>query len=139
MVNNAEKLGSQVTTMNDKRVTRIGKLLRKFRIDEIPQLINILKGEMTFVGTRPEVQKYVDSYNEEMYATLLIRAGVTSKASILFKDEEKLLQKAINTDKTYIEEILTKKMNININSLNEFSFLSDIWIMLKTVLAIIKI
>ncbi|MGW5891931.1 sugar transferase, partial [Priestia megaterium] len=88
MVNNAEKLGTQVTTSNDNRITRSGKFLRKYRLDELPQLINILLGDMSFVGTRPEVNKYVEQYTEEMMATLLLPAGVTSKASIFYRDEE---------------------------------------------------
>ena len=96
MVNNAEKLGSQVTTRNDSRVTKVGHFLRKYRLDEISQLINVLTGDMTFVGTRPEVPKYLAAYTNEMMATLLLPAGVTSEASIEYKDEEKLLNSAGN-------------------------------------------
>ena len=91
MVSDAEKLGTQVTVNNDSRVTRAGHFLRKCRLDELPQLFNVLKGDMSFVGTRPEVERYVDRYSDEMMATLLMPAGITSLASIKFKDEEKLL------------------------------------------------
>jgi lipopolysaccharide/colanic/teichoic acid biosynthesis glycosyltransferase len=113
MVVNADKIGSLVTINNDSRVTKIGKKLRKYRLDEIPQLLNILTGDMTFVGTRPEVPKYVAHYTDEMKATLLLPAGVTSKASIEYKDEEKILKEAENTDEVYVERILGEKMRIN--------------------------
>ncbi len=99
MVANADKMGPQVTTSNDMRITRIGKILRGVRLDELPQLINILVGDMSFVGTRPEVVKYVDAYQPEYYATLLTPAGVTSEASIRYKDEYALLEKAEDADK----------------------------------------
>lgn len=102
MVDHAEKLGTQVTTQSDSRITNIGNKLRGCRLDELPQLINILKGEMSFVGTRPEVMKYVKAYTPEMMATLLLPAGVTSDASIAYKDEEKLLADTDNADETYI-------------------------------------
>lgn len=103
MVNNADKIGSLVTLNNDCRITRVGKILRKLRLDELPQLINIFKGDMTFVGTRPEVKKYVDMYTDEMKATLLLPAGVTSYASIEFKDEDKMLEK-------YVQKIRKEKL-----------------------------
>ena len=106
MVENADKIGSFVTVNGDARITRVGRVLRKYRLDETPQLINIIKGDMSFVGTRPEVQKYVDAYTDEMYATLLLPAGVTSLASIYYKDEERLLSETGDTDYTYINEIL---------------------------------
>jgi lipopolysaccharide/colanic/teichoic acid biosynthesis glycosyltransferase len=133
MVNNADKIGSQVTTKNDARVTKIGKLLRKLRLDEIPQLLNIITGDMTFVGTRPEVIKYVEKYTDEMWATLLLPAGVTSEASIQYKDEEKLLENAENADDTYINEVLPDKMRYNLKSIEEFSFMNEIKTMLRTV------
>lgn len=102
MVVNAEKVGTQVTSENDKRITHIGNKLRKCRLDELPQLINVIKGEMSFVGTRPEVPKYVAQYNAEMLATLLLPAGITSIASIEYKDEDKLLSNSKDVDKTYI-------------------------------------
>lgn len=138
MVNNADKIGSQVTTKNDARVTRVGGLLRKYRLDEIPQLLNIILGDMSFVGTRPEVVKYVELYTQEMMATLLLPAGVTSEASILYKDEEVLLANAEDSDETYINKVLPGKMKYNLNSLEGFGFWKDIKTMLKTVAAVVE-
>ncbi len=137
MVVNADKIGSLVTINNDSRVTMIGKKLRKYRLDEIPQLLNILTGDMTFVGTRPEVPKYVACYTDEMKATLLLPAGVTSKASIEYKDEEKILHEADNTDLVYVERILGEKMRINTESIRAFSFFSDMVLLLRTCLAVL--
>ena len=137
MVKNAESLGSQVTTNADMRVTRVGKKIRACRLDEIPQLINILKGEMSFVGTRPEVPRYVEHYTEEMYATLLLPAGVTSEASIEYKDEERLLSQADNADEVYIHQVLPEKMHWNCDSINRQGIMEDIKIMLRTVGAVI--
>lgn len=138
MINDAEKSGTQVTVNNDQRVTRVGKVLRKYRLDEIPQLLNILAGDMSFVGTRPEVIKYVEHYNDEMLATLLLPAGVTSETSIRYKDEEKILTDIDDVDRAYIEIVLPEKMKINLKSIKEFSFFNDIKTMLRTVLAVIK-
>lgn len=138
MVKNAEALGTQVTTKSDMRVTKIGKKLRGCRLDELPQLIDILQGNMSFVGTRPEVTKYVEQYTPEMYATLLLPAGVTSEASIEYKDEEKLLADAKNADKTYVEDVLPQKMQWNLQSLKDFNFVGDIKTMIKTVVAVIS-
>ncbi|MCX0378916.1 sugar transferase [Clostridium perfringens] len=138
MVANAENLGSQVTVSNDMRVTKIGAKIRKYRLDELPQLIDILQGNMSFVGTRPEVTKYVERYTPEMLATLLLPAGVTSEASIKYKDEERLLQNADNADEVYINKVLPEKMEYNLISLDKFNFFSELGIMIKTVLAVIK-
>lgn len=138
MVNNAEKLGTQVTIGNDSRITKVGNFIRNCRLDEISQLLNILNGDMTFVGTRPEVKKYVDHYTDEMLATLLLPAGVTSLASIKYKDEAKLLENSNNPDKTYIKDILPGKMKYNLQSLKKFSFIEDINLMIKTAIAVIK-
>lgn len=132
MVKNAEALGTQVTTKSDMRVTKVGKKLRGCRLDELPQLIDILQGNMSFVGTRPEVTKYVEQYTPEMLATLLLPAGVTSEASIEYKDEERLLSDAQNADKTYVEVVLPQKMKWNLQSIKEFSFVGDIRVMLRT-------
>ena len=138
MVKNAESLGAQVTTKSDMRVTKVGKKLRGCRLDELPQLIDILQGNMSFVGTRPEVTKYVEQYTPEMMATLLMPAGVTSEASIEFKDEERLLADAKNADKTYVEVVLPQKMEWNLQSLRDFSFVGDIKTMFKTVWAVVR-
>lgn len=137
MVSNADKIGTQVTVENDSRITRVGKLIRKCRLDEVSQLIDIFRGTMTFVGTRPEVPKYVAAYTPEMMATLLLPAGVTSEASILYKDEAQLLDRAENVDKVYIEDILPGKMVHNLRAIEKFSFWSDIATMLRTVLAVL--
>lgn len=136
MVNNADKIGSQVTVGNDSRITRVGSMIRKFRLDEICQLIDVFRGTMTFVGTRPEVPKYVEKYTPEMRATLLLPAGVTSQASICYKDEDKLLENADDVDKVYVEKILPEKMKYNLKAIREFSLLGELKVMLMTVLAV---
>lgn len=138
MVKDADKIGSQVTVGNDNRITKIGKTLRKYRLDEIPQLFNILKGDMSFVGTRPESRYYVKHYTNEMYATLLLKAGVTSETSIEYKDEANLLRDETDTDKIYIEKILPEKMKYNLKSVREFSLAKDIKTMIKTVVVVSK-
>ncbi len=137
MVNNADKKGTLVTVKNDSRVTRVGKLIRKCRLDEVSQLIDVFLGDMTFVGTRPEVVKYVDRYAPIMMATLLLPAGVTSEASILYKDEDTLLDGVENTDDVYVEKVLLGKMYYNLKSIEKFSFWRDIGTMFKTVFAVL--
>ena len=138
MIVNADKLGSLVTTKNDVRITKVGNKIRKCRLDEIPQLFNVLRGEMSFVGTRPEVKRYVDSYTDEMKATLLLPAGITSVASVKFKNEEDVIElvknKYRNTDELYISEILPKKMSYNLKYLINYRFYKDIYCCLITVL-----
>lgn len=136
MVQDAEK-GAQVTVCGDTRITRIGKVIRKYRLDEISQLIDVLRGTMTFVGTRPESEKYVKAYTPEMMATLLLPAGITSLASIYFKDESELLENATDVDKEYIERILPQKMKYNLEAIKNFSFLGNIRIMAMTVIAVL--
>lgn len=136
MVTDAEKLGTQVTVDNDSRITKTGNRLRKCRLDEIPQLLNILKGEMSFVGTRPEVEKYVNCYTPEMMATLLLPAGVTSTASIAYKDEDRLLKDAVSPDDVYVKQILPEKMKYNLEYLKNFGFFYDIRVMIRTVTAV---
>lgn len=138
MVNDAPKLGAAVTTSGDARITKVGKIIRKYRLDEIPQLINVLAGDMTFVGTRPEVMKYVKEYKPAMMATLLLPAGITSTASIEYKDEDMLLEGAEDVDYTYINEVLPGKMKYNLKYLREFSFWTDIKICIQTVIGVIK-
>lgn len=138
MVNNADKIGSQVTVGGDNRITRVGKVIRECRLDEIGQLLNILGGSMTFVGTRPEVPKYVEKYTPEMWATLLLPAGVTSEASIRYKDEATLLDAAEDVDATYIQDVLPGKMKYNLRSIQEYSFFKDIVTMFQTVFAVVE-
>lgn len=138
MVNNASKLGTQVTVNNDARITKVGAWLRKLRIDEFPQLFNILAGDMTLVGTRPEVKKYVMEYTPEMYATLLLPAGLTSRTSIAYKDEDRLLADAANADAVYINEVLPAKMRYNLESLKKFGLKSDMSVLWQTFVSVIK-
>ena len=138
MVANADKIGTQVTVSNDSRVTKVGEKLRKYRLDELPQLINIILGDMTFVGTRPESTYYVKQYTPEMYATLLLPAGVTSEASIKYKDEAELLGKADDVDRVYMEEVLPEKMKYNLLSVRNFGFFREIMIMIRTVIAVVR-
>lgn len=137
MVVNAEKLGTQVTSKNDPRITKVGRFLRKYRLDELPQIINILIGDLSFVGTRPEVPRYVKEYTNEMIATLLLPAGVTSEASIEFKDEEKILDNSDNVDSDYINKVLPLKMKYNLHYIKLFTVLYDIKIMFRTVGAVL--
>ena len=136
MVQNADK-GYQVTVNNDSRITRVGKIIRDYRLDEIAQLIDVIEGNLTLVGVRPETPKYVAEYTDEMMATLLLPAGVTSLASIYYKDEAKLLDGVEDVDKTYIEEILPGKMYYNLKGIEHFSFTDDIRIMFMTVFAVL--
>ena len=139
MVTDAEQKGSAVTVRGDSRITRVGSFLRNTRLDELPQLVNILSGSMSYVGTRPEVVKYVEQYKPEYYATLLLPAGVTSEASIQYKDENQLLAEAENVDQVYVESVLPAKMKWNLESIRDFSFLREILIMVRTVLAVLGI
>ena len=136
MVADADKIGTQVTVSNDSRITRVGSVIRKYRLDEIPQLFNILLGDMSLVGTRPESTHYVKHYAPEMFATLLLPAGVTSEASIKYKDEAELLNKADDVDKVYIEKVLPGKMKYTLESISNFSFIKDIETMFRTVIAV---
>ena len=137
MFSGAEQKGTQVTVSNDRRITRVGRFIRKCRLDELPQLVNIFRGDMSFVGTRPEVVRYVDRYTPEMMATLLLPAGVTSEASILYKDENRLLSGAGDTDEVYVRDILPEKMKYNLKALKEFSCRREVMTMIRTVLAML--
>ena len=136
MVSNAPGIGSAVTAKGDTRVTKTGGMLRKLRIDELPQLIDVLVGDMSFVGTRPEAVQFVNMYQPEYYATLLLPAGITSEASIRFKDEEELLSGVVDVDKTYVEKVLPLKMKYNLDSIREFSLKKDASTMIKTVFSV---
>lgn len=137
MVNNADKIGTAVTVSGDSRITKIGQKLRNLRLDELPQLIDVIQGTMSFVGTRPETIKYVKQYKPEFMATLLMPAGITSEASIRYKDEYKLLTVADDVDKVYIEDVLPAKMVWNLNSVERFSFPREILTMFRTVAAVL--
>lgn len=136
MVSNADKIGTAVTVGNDSRITKVGAKLRDKRLDELPQLIDVLEGTMSFVGTRPEAVKYVERYKPEYYATLLMPAGITSEASIRYKDEDKLLNAAEDVDQVYVEKVLPGKMKWNLRSVRKFSFFGEITTMFRTVFAV---
>ena len=142
MVKDADKLGTAVTQQNDPRISKVGHKLRKLRLDELPQLINVLIGDMSFVGVRPEVAKYVDKYTDEMNATLLLPAGITSPASIEYKNEDEVIEKfkgsGRSVDEIYVEEILPDKMKYNLKYIEEFSVINDIKIMIRTAIAVVK-
>lgn len=137
MVSNADKIGSAVTVDNDSRITRVGAKLRGYRLDELPQVFDLLSGDMSFVGTRPEAVKYVEKYKPEYMATLLLPAGITSEASIRYKDEAELLDGAADVDKVYVEEVLPGKMKWNLESIKRFSFWGEIGTMVRTVFAVL--
>ena len=137
MVDNAERMGSSVTVQNDSRITKVGAKLRHLRLDELPQVLDVLQGTMSFVGTRPEAVKYVERYAPEYNATLLMPAGITSEASIRYKDEEKLLNGADDVDRVYMEEVLPSKMAWNLKSVREFSLSREIATMFRTVFAVL--
>lgn len=142
MVKDADKLGTAVTLQNDPRISSVGKKLRKLRLDELPQLINVFLGDMSFVGTRPEVKKYVDKYTPEMYATLLMPAGITSPASIEYKDEDEVIEsyknQGLEVDEIYTEKVLPEKMKYNLKYIEEFSFFNDLKIMIQTIIRVIR-
>lgn len=137
MVSNAERIGSTVTVSNDSRITRVGSKLRRLRLDELPQVFDVLEGNMSFVGTRPEAVKYVEQYRPEYYATLLLPAGITSEASIRYKDEDRLLNAADDVDRVYVDQVLPEKMKWNLESIRRFRFLRDILTMFRTVAAVL--
>lgn len=138
MVNHADRTGTLVTVQGDARITKVGHLLRKVRFDELPQLFNVLLGDMTFVGTRPEVPKYVKCYDRKMLATLLLPAGITSRTSIEYKDEDRLLANASDADKVYIEQVMPAKMKYNLEEIEKYSILRDFATMVLTVIAVLK-
>lgn len=137
MVSNADRIGTTVTVGNDNRITKIGAKIRNLRLDELPQVFDVIKGDMSFVGTRPEAVKYVERYKPEYYATLLLPAGITSEASIRYKDEDKLLNSASNVDDVYVNQVLPAKMVWNLESVRRFRFLREILTMFRTVFAVL--
>ena len=142
MVTDADKKGSLVTSENDSRITKVGQFIRRVRLDELTQLVNVLKGEMSFVGTRPEVPRYTEQYSPEMMATLLLPAGITSLASINYKDEDTIISqmtaKGMTVDQAYVERVLPEKMHFNLAYLRDFNFFGDIKIMFQTVVEVLK-
>ena len=136
MVSNADQIGTAVTVENDNRITRVGAKLRGLRLDELPQVLDVLSGNMSFVGTRPEAVKYVEKYKPEYFATLLLPAGITSEASIRYKDEAELLDKAEDVDKAYVEKVLPEKMKYNLDSIRKFNIGTEIVTMVRTVAAV---
>ena len=137
MVSNADKIGSAVTVGNDSRITKVGAKLRGCRLDELPQVLDLISGDMSFVGTRPEAVKYVEKYEPEYMATLLLPAGITSEASIRYKDEAELLNAADDVDRVYVEDVLPGKMKYNLEAIKKFSFLGEIATMFRTVFAVL--
>ena len=137
MVVNADKIGTAVTIGEDPRITKVGKRLRHLRLDELPQVLDVISGDMSFVGTRPEAVKYVERYKPEYNATLLMPAGITSEASIRYKDEDKLLNAADDIDNVYVEKVLPEKMKWNLESIRRFRFLREILTMFRTVFAVL--
>ena len=137
MVSNADKIGSAVTVGNDSRITKVGAKLRGYRLDELPQVLDLISGDMSFVGTRPEAVKYVEKYKPEYFATLLLPAGITSEASIRYKDEAELLDVADDVDRVYVEDVLPGKMKYNLEAIKKFSFFGEIATMFRTVFAVL--
>lgn len=140
MVNNAEDLGKQITVINDNRITRVGTFLRKYKLDELPQLFNVIRGEMSFVGSRPEVPKYVKLYSPDQLTILDFPPGITDLASIEFRNENELLGTVENPEEFYVSEIMVKKLELNqkyIQSFREFNVMCDISIILKTIHSIL--
>ena len=137
MVSNAEKIGTAVTVGNDSRITKVGSKLRKLRLDELPQVFDVINGDMSFVGTRPEAAKYVDQYEPEYNATLLLPAGITSEASIRYKDEDSLLNVADDVDTVYVGQVLPSKMKWNLEAIKCFSFFREVGTMFRTVFAVL--
>ena len=137
MVSNADRIGTAVTVGNDIRITKVGAKLRDYRLDELPQVIDVIKGDMSFVGTRPEAVKYVEQYEPEYYATLLMPAGITSEASIRYKDEARLLDAAEDVDRTYMEQVLPDKMKWNLEAIKDFSLIGEAKTLMRTVLAVL--
>ena len=138
MVMDADKKGLAITVGRDSRITRVGAVLRKTKLDELAQLLNVLFGQMSFVGPRPEVPKYVELYTPYQRQVLLVRPGITDYASIAYRNENDLLAGAPNPETMYIEQIMPNKIELNMKYLREISPLADIRLILKTIVAVIK-
>ena len=133
MRKNSDKSGLLTIGAKDKRITKTGYYLRKYKLDEIPQLINILKGEMSFVGPRPEVRKYVDLYNEQQRKVLRVKPGLTDYASIEYFNESEILSSKPDPEKVYIDEIMPAKLDLNLKYIDEKSFFTDFKIIFRTI------
>lgn len=138
MIVNAEKMGIITIGERDPRITNSGYFLRKYKLDELPQLINVLKGEMSFVGPRPEVRKYVEMYNQEQLKILTVKPGITDYASIEYINEDEILGKSLNPEKTYIEEIIPQKIKYNTKYINNKTVIEYFKIIFLTIIKIIK-
>lgn len=134
MVVDAEKLGRQITVGNDNRITKIGGFLRKYKLDELPQLINVFKGDMSLVGPRPEVPRYVEMYTKEQRKVLDVKPGITDLASIRYRDENELLGTAEDPDDMYINTIMPDKLALNLEYINKSNIFFDIYIIIKTII-----
>lgn len=134
MVSDAEKLGKQITVGNDSRITKVGAFLRKFKIDELPQLFNVFTGDMSLVGPRPEVPKYVALYTNEQRKVLSIRPGITDMASLRYKDENDILGKVDNPEEHYINVIMQDKLSLNLEYIEKSNIIFDISLILKTII-----
>ena len=138
MVVNAEAKGMQITTDGDNRITKVGKFIRKTKIDELPQLFNVLSGKMSFVGPRPEVPKYVALYSDEQLRVLTVKPGITDLASIEFRNENDLLDGDDDPERKYIEEIMPAKLVLNLKYIEKAGFFYDIGLIFKTIGKVIK-
>ncbi|HHU66210.1 sugar transferase [Streptococcus sp.] len=134
MVTDAEKLGAQITVGKDSRITKVGAVLRKYKIDELPQLFNVLKGDMSLVGPRPEVPKYVELYTEEERKVLEVRPGITDLASLRYRDENDILAKVENPEEYYINVIMKDKLKLNLEYIEKSNIIFDIYLVIKTII-----
>jgi lipopolysaccharide/colanic/teichoic acid biosynthesis glycosyltransferase len=132
MVDRASEIGPEITSAGDPRVTRVGQFLRRTKLDELPQLINVLKGEMSFVGPRPEIPSYVALYNDRQREVLSVRPGITDPASIIFADEEGLLGNAPDPRREYVEKLLPRKLELNLQYIKDMSMSYDVRLILRT-------
>ena len=134
MVTDAEKLGKQITVGKDNRITKVGAFLRKYKIDELPQLFNVLKGDMSLVGPRPEVPKYVALYDKDQKKVLSVRPGITDLASLKYRDEKDILGKVENPEEYYINVIMKDKLSLNLEYIEKSNLFFDISLIIKTIL-----
>ncbi|MFN4122985.1 MAG: sugar transferase [Flavobacteriales bacterium] len=130
---NADKLGLLTVGGRDSRITRAGHVLRKYKLDELPQLLNVLNGTMSLVGPRPEVRKYVNMYDAEQHKVLSVKPGITDWASIVFRNENELLAKAANPEQFYIKEVMPEKLKLNLTYIENNNLLTDLRIILQTI------